>query len=105
MAHYVKEMVNASLKLLDNDDKAFMVVARFKRALDRGDYVLNHGKIGEISAKDLLWQDYWHYDQIGHTYLTLLLWAVVCHPGLYRLFSKLEGLPDLTVLQNTITLS
>ncbi len=92
MAHYVKQMVDQAVESLD--DKNLLTVHRFKQALDREDYMLNRGAKGEISAKDLLWQNYWKYDQLGHAYLALLLWgAVVCHPKTVSATFRVGGSP------------
>lgn len=79
MAHYVQAMVDAFTEGLTDQEIGFYY--RWKRRLDRGEFVLNGNHDSKINVLDLLWQDYERYDQLGHAIIAFNLWfGVVGHP-------------------------
>lgn len=92
MAHYVQELVDDAMEKATDEEIAFFY--RWKKALERGDFVLNRGEASEISALDLLWQDYPKYDQLGHARLAFRLWyGVLCHSETYSATFQVGGEP------------
>ncbi len=91
--HYVQLMVEEAIR--DISDEAIAFYYRLKRRLEVGEFILCKGAPGEISAIDLLWQNYYKYDQLGHTINLWWLWVgVVTHPKTLSSRFSVGGPPE-----------
>lgn len=91
--HYVEAMVEAAAKTLRDEEVA--AIYRFKQSFDRGEFILNAGRPDEINAKDLLWQSFDKYDQIGMAMLAFQLWVgVITHPKTKSSSFEVGGPPE-----------
>lgn len=92
MAHYVEMLVEQAVESLNDD--GVLIVHRFLRDLKQGKYRLGRGTPADISALDILFQNYRQYDQIGHACMALRLWgAVVTHPETITSVFRVGGEP------------